>query len=262
MLMKSSWFASIFLILLTGCVTIKPGQLTRGTAWLAGTDKHTRDEGGVTKSINAVPGEGPGKQDTKQGKSTGPGTAPKGFIHHPSGVALFKATLDIKKHHLTGLLVIKRMDSSASSGHDSARVHPVYRIVFANEIGLTFFDLEMKPESFRVVSCFESLNKKALMKILETDFRLLTGMDTLKSGRNYTQSGTNNRVIAGKAGKFSVWHTYSPSGDTLFRTAGKSTIADPAILEYLKYADGYPVKITIKNPFIGLKLSLRLLDRK
>ena len=138
----------------------------------------------------------------------------------------------------------------------------IYRIVFANEIGMTFFDLELKSDSFKVISCFESLNKKALMKILETDFRLYTGLDPVKKESFYRQSGTNKLVISARAGKYKIWQIYSPSGDTLHQTSAKSTIADPVNISYLKYGDGFPVKITIENPFIGMKWTLRLLDRK
>jgi hypothetical protein len=225
--MKSSWFVSLLAMLVVGCVSIKPQNVTHD-------ESHVTEEKSVTR--------------------------------HASRVTLYKATLDIKKHHLTGLLVIKRMDSlamqktPAQSGTEFDAW--VYRIVFANEIGLTFFDLEMKPDSFKVISCFESLDKKALMKIFETDFRLLNDIHELKKKEFYLQSGTNNLVISGRSGRFRIWQTFSPSGDTLFNTAGKSTIADAVIISYLKYTEGIPTKINIENPLIGLKLSLRLLDIK
>jgi hypothetical protein len=136
-----------------------------------------------------------------------------------------------------------------------------YRVAFMNEIGMTFFDLELKPDSFRVVSCFASLNKKALIRIFETDFSILIRDDTLKNQKTYRQQGTNNRVISGVAGKYHYWQTYSHLGDTLIRTAAKSTIADPVIVSFDQYSDGLPLKITIENPFIGMKLSLRKLKK-
>ncbi len=222
--MRSSLFVSILALLFTGCVSIKPSELKPLTF------------------------------DVKQVTTFGP----RDF----SGVTLFKASLDIKKHHLSGLLIIKRMDSSGDEGKPDSAIHPVFRIVFSNEIGMTFFDLELKSDSFKVISCFESLNKSALMKIFETDFRLLTGIDPLKTKTFYTQTSTKNLVISCNAGRYKTWQTYSPSGDTIFIKAGKSTIADNAIISYRKYANGFPTKITIENNFIGMILSMRLLDRK
>ncbi len=186
---------------------------------------------------------------------------------------VFKATLDIKKHHLTGLLVIKRMDSlftppPAQKGNTPPAAPPqtgrgvcaaTYRIVFVNEVGMTFFDLEMKADSFNVISCFASLNKKALMHIFETDFRILLWSGALKNENFYRQATTNNLVVLGKAGKYHAWQTYSAAGDTLYRIAARSNIADPAIITFDKYKDGFPLKIIIENPVIGMKLSFRKL---
>jgi hypothetical protein len=187
---------------------------------------------------------------------------------------MFKATLDIKKHHLTGLLIVKRMDSavplvlpegitSSPAPDRKARgdSQKVYRVVFMNEIGMTFFDLEIKTDSFNVISSFESLNKKALMNIFETDFRILTWAGPLKTKNTYRRQDTQNLVISGKAGKYQTWQTFSPGGDTLYTFAAKSTIADPVIIQFENYSEGFPLKITLENPFIGMKLTLRKLKK-
>jgi hypothetical protein len=227
--MRNSWSVSIFMLFLAGCVSVKPSHITRDTLQ-------------VTCYALRVTHYTP-----------------------PAANQLFKATLDIKKHHLTGLLMIKRMDTltppPAPPQTGRGERFPVFRIVFMNEVGMTFFDLEMKPESFKVVSCFESLNKKALMKIFETDFRMLLWDGPLKNGKGFIQEGTNNMVFSGMAGSYHAWQTYSPGGDTLYATSAKSTIADPAILTFEQYKDGFPIKITIENPFIGMKLSLRKLSQ-
>jgi hypothetical protein len=225
--MKCSWSVSIFLVLLVaGCVSIKPSHVARDVSSIA---LHASR---ITK------------------------------YRPPLASDLFKATLDIKKHHLTGLLVIKRMalappptPPQTGRGDSSG----VYRIVFMNEVGMTFFDLEMKKDSFKVVSCFESLNKKALMKIFETDFRMLTWNGMLKNEQVYREEGTNCLVVSGVAGKYKTWQTYSSMGDTLYATNAKSTIADPVLINFVKYSEGMPVKITLENPFIGMKLLLRKL---
>jgi hypothetical protein len=227
--MRSSWSVSILMLFLAGCVSIKPSHVTRDTLQVP------RHASRVTRYTP------------------------------PASTQLFKATLDIKKHHLTGLLMIKRMDTvtpppappQTGRGESSG----TYRIVFMNEVGMTFFDLEMKPESFKVVSCFESLNKKMLMNIFETDFRMLLWVDPLKNGKGYIQEGTNKIVLSGVAGSYHAWQTFSPKGDTLYSTSAKSTIADPAILTFEQYKDGFPIKVTIENPFIGMKLSLRKLSQ-
>jgi len=221
--MKNLLCSSLILILLAGCVSIKPGKLYRDKVngnVLTGVTRYTP----------------------------------------PTSSYLFKATLDIKKHHLSGLLVVKRMtDSLAIQGGDNGS--PTYRVVFMNEIGMTFLDLELAAKEMRVVSCFESLNKKALMKILETDLRVLNLESQLSDPTFYHQELTGNQVIKGKSDRYNLYQTYSPGGDTLLATSAKTTIADPVRITYEKYVEGFPSNITIENPFIGLKLVLKRLSK-
>jgi hypothetical protein len=234
--MKCLWSISLFVLLIAGCVSIKPSHLARDTSQVA------RLMSRATKYLQ------------------------------PATSHLFKASLDIRKHHLTGLLLIKRMETFPLPSPQLASTPPppqqgrgdcsgTYRIVFMNEVGLTFFDLEMQPDSFKVVSCFASLNKKALMKIFETDFRMLLWSGSLQQRKIFRQAGTNNMVQSGTSGRYKTWQTYSPAGDTLFAIKAKSNITDPVFISFDQYKDDFPMKIIIENPIIGMKLSLRKLAK-
>jgi hypothetical protein len=146
------------------------------------------------------------------------------------------------------------------SASDREKTDSLYRIVFINEVGMTFFDLELTPETLNVISCFASLNKKSLFRILETDLRMMMVQGALNNEKHYRQDSTGNLVRSGRSGKYSVWQTYSPSGDTLLCTTAKSTMADPVIIAYQNYQDGAPAEILVENPFIGLRLTLRKLS--
>jgi len=184
----------------------------------------------------------------------------------PSKSHLFKATLDIRDHHLTGLLIIKRMVADTlgkkqfSPGGKTEKTDTLYRIVFVNEVGMTFFDLELTPETLNVISCFASLNKKSLFRILETDLRMMMVHGALNNEKHYRQDSTGNLVKSGRSGKYSVWQTYSPAGDTLLSVSAKSNFADPVTISYKRYDDRTPSEILIENPFIGLRLTLRKLS--
>jgi hypothetical protein len=135
-----------------------------------------------------------------------------------------------------------------------------YRIVFVNEVGMTFFDLETGISTFRVVSCLPSLDKKALHKILETDFRMLLFTAPSAPTAAYRQCMSNYLVTSNKSDPYDTWHTYTSGGDTLLSLAGKKTVADPCIIRFEKYINGFPSKISVENPFIGMKLLLRKLS--
>jgi hypothetical protein len=97
--------------------------------------------------------------------NTGKGTVPQKAWESPfMGMfekSLFRTTMDIREFHLTGYTIIKK------SGDTS------YRIVFANDIGMTIFDVEFLHKKFISHYIFAPMQKKALLKIIEADLRAL-----------------------------------------------------------------------------------------
>lgn len=75
--------------------------------------------------------------------------------------ALFRTNMDIREFHLTGYTMIKK------SGDTS------YRIVFANDIGMTIFDVEFLRGKFISHYIFAPMQKAALLKIIEADLRTM-----------------------------------------------------------------------------------------
>lgn len=73
----------------------------------------------------------------------------------------FTASIDVQGHHLSGLLLIKKMPDGAD------------RIVFINELGVTFFDFEFSDKGFKVIQVIDKLNIKAVISTLRQDFELL-----------------------------------------------------------------------------------------
>ena len=97
------------------------------------------------------------------------------------------------------------------------------------------------------------------MKILETDFQILANIFDFTPKKYFRQDSTNNLVMYGNAGHMKIWQVYTPAADTLLKTAGKSTPANPVFISYSHYLTNLPTKITLENPVIGMKISLRRL---
>ncbi len=238
---RSLWLAGILIIALSGCISIKPSDISRVTS-------HS-----VLPEFGQI------------------------ISNSFDSTQLYKATLDIRKHHLKGMLMIKPIPvqntpaptppgeqntpppTSPQKGRGEVTARG-YRFTFMNEIGMTFFDLKITEDSLIVISCYEAFSKKALLKILETDFRILTMTRQLRHKEYYLQKKSERLIVYGGSGKnYKVWQTYTPAGDTLLAATAKSTLADPVFISFDQYKNGFPLKITMRNPFIGLKLSLRKL---
>ncbi len=80
---------------------------------------------------------------------------------------LFRMNLDIGKHRLSGVLMIKHMGDTST------------RIIYANEMGMRFFDFEFLKGNFIVHYIFPSMNKKMLLSLLRKDFALILGHEKL-----------------------------------------------------------------------------------
>lgn len=99
----------------------------------------------------------------------------------PSGIetAWFNASVDVAGRHISGLLLIKNMPDSSC------------RVLFTNEVGITFFDFEFRKDgSFESKKILSRLDKRPVVNTLKSDFLLLLGLyfkDDLQSWKHDEQ---------------------------------------------------------------------------
>ncbi len=105
----------------------------------------------------------------------------------------FKASIDVLKNHLTGLIIVKKTDSLTT------------HIIFVTEIGMKMFDFEWKNNVMNAVYVFEPLNKESLINSLKAGFKQMLLLDVfdkhaaLSSNKNITSyydlEGEKHRYI-------------------------------------------------------------------
>lgn len=133
----------------------------------------------------------------------------------------YNAGVDVVGKHLSGLLLIKNMP-------DSSR-----RVVFTNEVGVTFFDFEFsKQGNFKVHNVITQLNKKAVIRILRKDFELILGLP-FKQGP-YEQFIADDEVYFGVKQK----------NETAYFITNK----DCASLQRLEWGSARKRKVSVKIP--------------
>src|ERR1035438_1466650 len=103
-----------------------------------------------------------------------PDTFHKGF---------FRMSFDISSNHITGFLIIKKTSDSSVN------------IVFTNEFGVCFFYFEFCKGQFQIHTLFPSFNRKALLSLLEQDFRMILFPDTTIKKITVLQSTENETSI-------------------------------------------------------------------
>jgi hypothetical protein len=92
---------------------------------------------------------------------------------------MYKTSIDVIGKHISGLCIIKFMADSST------------RMVFSNEMGLSFFDFGFLPDNgFKVYQIVPQMNKKGLIKTLRKDFELIM-FRNMDGGSNYALKDSN-----------------------------------------------------------------------
>ena len=91
----------------------------------------------------------------------------------------FKATIDVLKNHLTGILIVKKTDSVAT------------HFVFVTELGMKMFDFVYKANRMEAAYVFEPLNKPKLIRSLMRNFENMFLLNSANKSINYFKSKTN-----------------------------------------------------------------------
>jgi len=163
--------------------------------------------------------------------------------------ALYKGSLDISKHHLSGLFFLKRISMNS------------VRIIFSNELGMNFFDLELKGDEFIVHSYFPSLDRPSLLRLLENDFRLLLVPDTTVIRMKRGRSKDPELLIFGvKTARGSSHYTYDKDSGKIRRIQISRSIMSRTDLQVYGDLRLQPVKIYITNPAIRLHIRMTFLS--
>jgi len=164
-------------------------------------------------------------------------------------VALYNTTVDVVGNHLSGLLFIKKMPDSST------------RMVFSNEMGLTFFDFEFTDNGgFKVYSIIKKMNKKSVIKTLRHDFELIL-MNTLDNNKAIvkTNDGQLYFIFPQKKGyNYYITNTDATELLRMERASNKKSIVDAVMKNFVK---GIPDTIGISHKTFEFNISLKRIER-
>lgn len=94
----------------------------------------------------------------------------------------YNATVDVIGRHISGLVLFK------------ARPDSTMRVVFTNEVGVTFFDFEFgKGRHFKVHQIIEQMDIKAVINLLRKDFEMIMMQDVI--GKELKTFVSNNEIF-------------------------------------------------------------------
>ena len=169
-------------------------------------------------------------------------------------IALYNTTVDVVGNHLSGLLLIKKMPDSST------------RMVFSNEMGLTFFDFEFAADGkFKVYSIIKKMNKRSVIKTLQHDFELIL-MNNLDNSKASVRTGNGLTYFIFPQTKGFNYYITNLSGDELVRmerASNKKTIVEAVMGNFGKvqnFAKVAPDTIGISHKTFEFNIGLKRIE--
>ena len=161
----------------------------------------------------------------------------------PEAEAIYKAQIDISGQYYSGIIAI----SHSPDGN--------YRVVFLNELGMKFFDLEIGSNGLIIHHCFETFRRKGVLNILEETFStlFLQGRSRDLETAMLDKSGKHTVYPVKMNGR--VFYFVSNSSGRLERIDKYSWSAKKMIIQLNDY-EKFPAEIRISFP--GKEVEIRL----
>ena len=160
--------------------------------------------------------------------------------------ALFRTTLDVADKHLTGISIIKKTSDTS------------YHFTFANEIGMTYFDMEIFKKSYRPDYIFDPINKKSFLRILQRDFSILFfSASEGKPVRRYIDKSTGEAVYMYLG--TNLYAALDTHEKTLTKLIAWSNYFDAVLVNFTDHQNGFPNQVQVVNPKIKMVLTFNLL---
>lgn len=154
---------------------------------------------------------------------------------------IYKANMDIYGRKSGGIVVIKKIDDH------------FHRVVFTTDFGNKLLDFEVSSDDFKVHFVVDGFNNERVLKILETDFRLLLQSVYLIDKTFVTVDGL---VYGSKQNKGNVYMFENKTNDFLSKIIFTKKSKEKITFEFQNKKDTFAEEINITHHNIPLEIKL------
>lgn len=154
---------------------------------------------------------------------------------------IYKANMDIYGRKSGGIVVIKKIDEH------------FHRVVFTTDFGNKLLDFEVAVDDFKVHFVVDGFNNKRVLKILETDFRLLLQSVYLIDKTFVTADGL---IYDSKQNRRNVYLFENKTNDFLSKIIFTKKSKEKITFEFQNKRDTFVEEINITHHNIPLEIKL------
>ncbi len=164
---------------------------------------------------------------------------------------LFNAEMSFGKRAFSGLMIVKPI----------AEQH--FRVAFTAKAGPKIIDFEWTNGDFQLNDCIEQLNRKVILKWLESNMTLLLeSIRGVKQTKVYINELNEDSVYCFKWDKKPLFYHYESTNHQLQKIVKANSISEKNIIRFEEYQDSFPRLISLEHPSLSLSLRLKLLKIK
>jgi hypothetical protein len=159
---------------------------------------------------------------------------------------LYKARIKLFNKRYSGLILLKQTDATTQ------------HLTFVTEIGMKMFDFEIRDNTFKLIYVFEPLNKPKIIKLLESDMKLVLLQHLLnKEAKLYEKK--NHKIYKIKDG-YTYYYKLNPGTNTVKNSIVKGALFKKEKVDYLYNGslDAQNIKLKHKG-LVRLKIELNKL---
>lgn len=162
------------------------------------------------------------------------------YFSNPAMDYVYKTNITIYGNELSGIFIVKKIDDFT------------HRVVFTTEFGNKLLDFEISETDFKVNAIVEELDRKILINILVTDFRLLLRNNYVIQ-HQYSESG--NKILESKDGNRYNYLYVSSIDQKLMKIVQSSKRKEKIKITYSSENNIFAQNIVIQHYDIKLKIA-------
>ena len=161
---------------------------------------------------------------------------------------LYSTSVDITKHHFSGILFFKQMPDSST------------RVIFANEMGVKFFDFGFtKDDQFIKYYVRHKLDKKVIVTALKKDIELVIMHQDLSNAVLLKDSTYNYTAIPNKKGNDYYITDHCSKLVRIEKASKKKAVVE---VQMLNYNNGVPDSISIVHKNFKFNILLKRVEKE
>lgn len=165
----------------------------------------------------------------------------KKILSDTSKSYIYRAKINLYNKDFSGIIIIKPKQKK-------------HRIVFLNEIGMKFFDIELTENSYKIHQIFDPLNKKMFIKLISSDFNFILMNDIKKEKKFLIMKKNDNPAL--KLKKHKEIYIFDKNTLLPFYAFKYSIFRKNIILDYSDFYNDIPKHIKIKHKNIKFEMNL------